>query len=107
MAFCAKNEREYSKYSINGRKSNLQKFKGANIAHNKNEVYNKGIFKRWRPEHARRKFMYIKGKPDINVVLIKNLKKGEYFTFKQIDEPKDRQVWVRDEYDISSKKFLV
>lgn len=38
---------------------------------------------------------------------IKELKKGDYFTFKQIDEPKDRQVWVRDEYDRSSKKFLV
>lgn len=38
---------------------------------------------------------------------IRELKKGDYFTFKQIDEPKDCQVWVRDEYDRSSKKYLV
>lgn len=36
---------------------------------------------------------------------IKELKKGEYFTIKQIDEPKESQVYVRGEYDRSEKKY--
>lgn len=36
---------------------------------------------------------------------IKELKKGDYFTFKEIEYPKDSQVWVRGEYDRSSKKY--
>lgn len=36
---------------------------------------------------------------------IKDLKKGEYFTLKQIDEPKDSQVYVRGEYDKSERKY--
>lgn len=38
---------------------------------------------------------------------VKELKKGDMFTFKQIDEPKDSQVWIRDEYDRMSRKYLV
>lgn len=36
---------------------------------------------------------------------IKDLKKGEYFTLKQIDEPKESQVYVRGEYDKSELKY--
>lgn len=37
---------------------------------------------------------------------VKELKKGEFFTKKPIEYPTDSQVWVRDEYDRSEKKFL-
>jgi hypothetical protein len=33
------------------------------------------------------------------------LKKGEYFTLKNIDEPKESQVWIRGEYDRSSNEY--
>lgn len=36
---------------------------------------------------------------------IRELKQGDYFTLKQIDEPKESQVWVRGEYDRSTKKY--
>lgn len=36
---------------------------------------------------------------------IKELRKGEYFTRKDIKEPRDSQVWVRDEYDCSTRKY--
>lgn len=36
---------------------------------------------------------------------IKALKKGEYFTIKAIDEPKESQVYVRGEYDRTEKKY--
>ena len=36
---------------------------------------------------------------------VKDLKKGEYFTKKPIEEPKESQVWVRGEYDRSEKKY--
>ena len=38
--------------------------------------------------------------------LLKDLKKGEYFTKKKIDEPKESQVWVKDDYDRESRKFF-
>ena len=38
---------------------------------------------------------------------IKDLKRGNYFTFKDVDFPNDSQVWVRDEYDRESRKYLV
>lgn len=37
---------------------------------------------------------------------VKELKKGEYFTKKNIECPKDNQVWIRDEYDRTEKKYL-
>lgn len=37
---------------------------------------------------------------------LKDLKKGEYFTLKPIAEPKDSQVYIKDEYDRSEKKYL-
>lgn len=36
---------------------------------------------------------------------IKDIKKGEYFTLKDIAEPKESQVYVRGEYDKSSKSY--
>ena len=36
---------------------------------------------------------------------IKELKKGEFFTLKEIDNPKESQVFIRGEYDNSSKKY--
>ena len=37
---------------------------------------------------------------------IADLKKGDWFTLKKIGEPKESQVWIRDEYDRSTKKYL-
>lgn len=36
---------------------------------------------------------------------IRELKEGDYFTFRPIEEPKERQVYVRSHYDRSGKKF--
>lgn len=36
---------------------------------------------------------------------IKDLKKGEYFTLKAIEEPTEKLVWIRGEYERSEKKF--
>lgn len=36
---------------------------------------------------------------------IKDLKKGDFFTRKQIENPKENQVWVRGEYDRSAKAY--
>lgn len=36
---------------------------------------------------------------------IKELKQGEYFTLKEIEYPKESQVYVRGEYDRSSKTY--
>ena len=36
---------------------------------------------------------------------IKELEKGAYFTKKAIEVPRESQVWVRGEYDRSSKKY--
>lgn len=38
---------------------------------------------------------------------IKDVPKGEYITLKPIAEPKESQVWVRDEYDRSERKYLI
>lgn len=37
---------------------------------------------------------------------LKERKKGEYFTKKDIPELNEMQVWIRDEYDRSSKKYV-
>ena len=37
---------------------------------------------------------------------VKELKHGEYFTLKEIEEPKESQVWVRDDYDPAEKEFI-
>lgn len=38
---------------------------------------------------------------------IKDLKKGEYFTLRPVEEPKASQVWVRGEYDRSARKYEI
>lgn len=37
---------------------------------------------------------------------LKDLKKGDYFTLKPIEYPKDSQVFIKGEYDRSTKKYL-
>ena len=37
---------------------------------------------------------------------VKALKKGDWFTLKPIEEPKESQVYIRDEYDRSTKRYL-
>lgn len=36
---------------------------------------------------------------------IKDLNKGEYFTKKAIEHPKESQVWIRGAYDRSEKRY--
>lgn len=36
---------------------------------------------------------------------VKELKKGEYFTLKPIEEPKESQVYIRGKYDRICKKY--
>lgn len=36
---------------------------------------------------------------------LKELKIGEYFTLKPIENPKENQVYIRGEYDRSDKKY--
>lgn len=36
---------------------------------------------------------------------IKELKKGDFFVLKDIEFPKDNQVWIRGEYDRSTKTY--
>ena len=36
---------------------------------------------------------------------LKDLEKGEYFTLKEITEPKENQVLIRGDYDQSSKTY--
>lgn len=37
---------------------------------------------------------------------VRDLKLGEYFTLKPIAEPKESQVFVRDVFDRSSRKYI-
>lgn len=36
---------------------------------------------------------------------VKSLRKGSYFTLKDVSEPKESQVWVRGLYDPSVKAY--
>ena len=36
---------------------------------------------------------------------VKDLKKGDYFTMKPLEKPKENQVYIRGDYDRSSKKY--
>ena len=38
-------------------------------------------------------------------MLLKELKKGEWFTLKPIEYPKESQVYVRGDYERSEKKY--
>ena len=44
---------------------------------------------------------------DMEKKRIKDLKKGEYFTLKPIEFPKENMVLIRGEYERSSKKYSV
>lgn len=37
---------------------------------------------------------------------IRNVKQGDMFTLKPIEEPTESQVWIRDEWDRREKKYL-
>ena len=37
---------------------------------------------------------------------IKELKQGNYFTTKPIEDARSKDIWVRDEYDRAEKKYL-
>lgn len=36
---------------------------------------------------------------------LRELKKGDWFTIKELEYPKESQVYIRGEYDRSSKKY--
>lgn len=36
---------------------------------------------------------------------VKELKRGQYFTKKPLEYPADNQVWIRGEYDRTSKRY--
>lgn len=38
-------------------------------------------------------------------MLLRELKKGDYFTRKPLENPKDSQVFVKDDYDRTEKKY--
>lgn len=48
-------------------------------------------------EKARNKIMETKK--------IRDLKRGEYFTLKPIEEPKDTQIFIRCDYDGTARKY--
>ena len=39
--------------------------------------------------------------------LLKDLKKGEFFTKKPIEEPTEKQVFIRGEYDRGERKYEI
>ena len=41
----------------------------------------------------------------MRAVKVRDLKLGEWFTVKPIDEPKETQVYVREGYDRTDKKY--
>ena len=38
-------------------------------------------------------------------IKLKNVKRGEYFTLKPVDHPKENQVYIRGEYDRYEGKY--
>jgi len=42
-----------------------------------------------------------------NKTTIKDLKKDEMLTLKNIEQPKEKQVWLKSHYDKSTKKFVI
>ena len=36
---------------------------------------------------------------------LKSVKKGEFFTFKPIENPSENQVYIKDNYDRETKKY--
>jgi len=41
----------------------------------------------------------------MQAITIKELKKGDWFTLKPIEYPKESQVYIREDYDRSDKKY--
>ena len=37
---------------------------------------------------------------------LKDLKKGEWFTLKPIEEPTEKQVFIKDDYNRTEKKYI-
>ena len=42
----------------------------------------------------------------MQAIKLKDLKQGEYFTRKPIEEPQERQVFIRRYYERTAKKYL-
>lgn len=40
-------------------------------------------------------------------IKIKDLKKGDYFTLKEIEYPDEKQVYIKGDYERSEKKYSV
>lgn len=40
-------------------------------------------------------------------MILKELKKGEFFTKKSIEYPKESQVWIKSDYDRTTKKYQI
>lgn len=38
--------------------------------------------------------------------MLKDLKKGQWFTVKPLEEPKESQVFIREDYDRGLKKYM-
>lgn len=38
-------------------------------------------------------------------MVLKDLKRGEFFTLKPVEYPRESQVYIRGEYDRSTKKY--
>lgn len=43
----------------------------------------------------------------MKAIKLKDLKRGDYFTYKLIEAPSCSRVYVRGDYDRSSRKYLV
>ena len=43
----------------------------------------------------------------MRAILLRNVKNGDYFTLRPLEEPKDTQVYVRGDYDRDIKKYEV
>ena len=41
------------------------------------------------------------------MVQLREIKKGEYFTLKEIAEPKESQVYIKGDYDKATKTFSI
>ena len=39
------------------------------------------------------------------MITVKQLKRGDFFTKKNVEEPKESQVWIRGDYIREMKKF--
>lgn len=42
----------------------------------------------------------------VTPIKLKDLRKGDFFTFKPVGYPKESQVYIKDDYDRSQKKYF-